>query len=70
MGHSMGGMNLSLMMEQYPEKIRASVFVTTFMPLSGSSAMKMITEVQERIESWGDNILMVEFLVFIINLNF
>ncbi|GLJ30011.1 hypothetical protein SUGI_0593280 [Cryptomeria japonica] len=53
-GHSMGGMNLSLMMEQFPEKIKAAVFLTAFMPLSGSSAMEMISEVQARIQSWGD----------------
>ncbi|GLJ30007.1 hypothetical protein SUGI_0593210 [Cryptomeria japonica] len=53
-GHSMGGMSLSLMMEQFPERIKAAVFLTAFMPLSGSSAMEMISEVQARIQSWGD----------------
>ncbi|GLJ30012.1 hypothetical protein SUGI_0593290 [Cryptomeria japonica] len=53
-GYNMGGMSLSLMMEQFPDKIKAAVFLTAFMPLSGSSAMEMISEVLARLYSWGD----------------
>ncbi|CAH1439257.1 unnamed protein product [Lactuca virosa] len=31
-GHSLGGMNLALAMEKFPEKISISVFLTAFMP--------------------------------------
>ncbi|GLJ30006.1 hypothetical protein SUGI_0593200 [Cryptomeria japonica] len=53
-GHSIGGMNLTSMMEQFPDKITAAVFLTAFMPLTGSSIMDMINELNLRIQSWGD----------------
>lgn len=31
-GHSLGGLNLALAMEKYPEKISVAVFMTAFMP--------------------------------------
>ncbi|KAG2724576.1 hypothetical protein I3760_01G024400 [Carya illinoinensis] len=31
-GHSLGGLNLALAMEKYPEKVVAGVFLTAFMP--------------------------------------
>lgn len=31
-GHSLGGMNISLAMENYPEKVSVAVFLTAFMP--------------------------------------
>ncbi|XP_065036826.1 salicylic acid-binding protein 2-like [Musa acuminata AAA Group] len=31
-GHSLGGMNIALAMDRFPEKIAAAVFVTAFMP--------------------------------------
>lgn len=31
-GHSLGGMNLAVAMEKYPNKIAASVFLTAFVP--------------------------------------
>ncbi|XP_057492278.1 salicylic acid-binding protein 2-like [Actinidia eriantha] len=31
-GHSLGGMNLALAMDKYPEKISVAVYVTAFMP--------------------------------------
>lgn len=31
-GHSLGGMNLSVAMEKFPEKISAAVFLTAFLP--------------------------------------
>ncbi|CAL5409760.1 unnamed protein product [Camellia sinensis] len=31
-GHSLGGMNLALVMDKFPEKISVAVFVTAFMP--------------------------------------
>lgn len=31
-GHSLGGMNLAVAMEKYPDKIAASVFLTAFVP--------------------------------------
>ncbi|GLJ06212.1 hypothetical protein SUGI_0033500 [Cryptomeria japonica] len=43
-GHSAGGFNLSFTMEHFPDKIAAAVFVTAFMPLSGTTLSDMISE--------------------------
>ena len=44
-GHSMGGVNLTCMMEQFPHKIAPAVFVTAFMPVSGTTPLQLIDEV-------------------------
>ncbi|GLJ06220.1 hypothetical protein SUGI_0033600, partial [Cryptomeria japonica] len=43
-GHSAGGLNLSFTMERFPHKIAAAVFVTAFMPLSGTTLSDIIAE--------------------------
>jgi len=53
-GHSMGGVNLTCMMEQFPHKIAAAVFVTAFMPVSGTTPLQLIDEVYQRNQTWGD----------------
>eukprot|EP01018_Ginkgo_biloba_P010395 Gb_07888 [translate_table: standard] len=54
-GHSMGGVNVSFMMEQFPHKICAAVFLAAFMPLSGTCVFQLLSEVQLRIGSWEDS---------------
>eukprot|EP01018_Ginkgo_biloba_P010397 Gb_05780 [translate_table: standard] len=54
-GHSMGGVNLSFMMEEFPHKIGAAVFLAAFMPLSGTCVFQLLNEVQLRIGSWEDS---------------
>jgi len=53
-GHSMGGINLTCMMEQFPHKIAAAVFVTAFMPLPGTTPLQAINQVYDRNQTWGD----------------
>jgi pimeloyl-ACP methyl ester carboxylesterase len=53
-GHSMGGVNLTCMMEQFPHKIAAAVFVTAFMPVPGTTPLQLINQVYERNKTWGD----------------
>ncbi|XP_059065509.1 methylesterase 8-like [Cryptomeria japonica] len=45
-GHSAGGFNLSFTMERFPDRIAAAVFVTAFMPLSGTTFSDVITELE------------------------
>uniref|UniRef100_A0A0D6QVB1 AB hydrolase-1 domain-containing protein n=1 Tax=Araucaria cunninghamii TaxID=56994 RepID=A0A0D6QVB1_ARACU len=54
-GHSSGGFNLSLTMEQFPNKIVAAVFLTAFMPLPGTTFLDLIYEVRSVIGSYGDS---------------
>ncbi|KAH9314091.1 hypothetical protein KI387_022718, partial [Taxus chinensis] len=55
-GHSAGGFNLSLAMEQFPCKISAAVFVSAFMPLSGTTFSDDLNQVLSRIGNFGDSI--------------
>eukprot|EP00253_Pinus_taeda_P030361 PITA_30361 len=43
-GHSMGGMNLTCMMEQFPHRIAVAVFVTAFIPVPGATPLQLIDE--------------------------
>ncbi|GLJ06210.1 hypothetical protein SUGI_0033480 [Cryptomeria japonica] len=54
-GHSAGGFNLSFTMERFPDKIVAVVFVTAFMPLSGTTFSDVITEVASIVGDFGDS---------------
>ncbi|GLJ05938.1 hypothetical protein SUGI_0028640 [Cryptomeria japonica] len=54
-GHSAGGFNLSFTMERFPDKIAAAVFVTAFMPLSGTTLSDMISEVSSIVGNFGDS---------------
>lgn len=53
-GHSMGGVNLTCMMEQFPHKITAAVFLTAFMPVPGTTPLQLVDEVYQRIQTWED----------------
>ncbi|KAH9287984.1 hypothetical protein KI387_032101 [Taxus chinensis] len=53
-GHSVGGFNLTMMMEQFPHKIVAAVFVTAFMPLTGTTLTDSLNEILSRVGSFGD----------------
>ncbi|XP_059063209.1 methyl jasmonate esterase 1-like [Cryptomeria japonica] len=54
-GHSAGGLNLSFTMERFPHKIAAAVFVTAFMPLSGTTLSDIIAEILSFIGDFGDS---------------
>ncbi|GLJ06214.1 hypothetical protein SUGI_0033530 [Cryptomeria japonica] len=54
-GHSAGGFNLSFTMERFPDRIAAAVFVTAFMPLSGTTFSDVITEVASIVGDFGDS---------------
>ncbi|RWV81935.1 hypothetical protein GW17_00056607 [Ensete ventricosum] len=45
-GHSLGGMNIALAMDRFPEKIAAAVFVAAFMPDSVNSPSYVIDKVR------------------------
>ncbi|MCE3049578.1 Salicylic acid-binding protein 2 [Datura stramonium] len=44
-GHSLGGMNLGLAMEKYPQKIYAAVFLAAFMPDSTHMSSYVLNQV-------------------------
>ena len=44
-GHSLGGLNLALAMEKYPEKILVAVFFTAFMPDTAHSPSYVLEKV-------------------------
>ena len=44
-GHIMGGMDLTCMMDQFPHKIAVAVFLTAFMPVSGTTPLQLIDQV-------------------------
>uniref|UniRef100_A0A1D1XMV6 Polyneuridine-aldehyde esterase n=1 Tax=Anthurium amnicola TaxID=1678845 RepID=A0A1D1XMV6_9ARAE len=56
-GHSFGGLSLSLAMDRFPEKVAAGVFVTAFMPDSSSNPSYVLDEYVKRTPraSWVDN---------------
>ncbi|CAN4081598.1 unnamed protein product [Withania somnifera] len=54
-GHSLGGMNLGLAMEKYPQKIYAAVFLAAFMPDSIHISSYVLNQYYERTpENWLD----------------
>ena len=44
-GHSLGGVNIALAMEEFPEKISVAVFLAAFMPYSTSAPSHVIDKV-------------------------
>ncbi|KAJ8764441.1 hypothetical protein K2173_006181 [Erythroxylum novogranatense] len=52
-GHSSGGMNLSLAMEKFPEKIEVAVFLTAFMPDTKNQPSYVLEEYERRIPEGG-----------------
>ncbi|KZV24980.1 methylesterase [Dorcoceras hygrometricum] len=53
-GHSMGGINISLAMEKYPNKIDVAVFVTAFMPGPDLTVHAIRQEHERQVESFLD----------------
>ncbi|KAK9048891.1 hypothetical protein SSX86_032142 [Deinandra increscens subsp. villosa] len=55
-GHSFGGMNISLAMEKFPEKVVVAVFLTAFMPDSEHKSSYVIDQFNEITleETWLD----------------
>ncbi|TMW89697.1 hypothetical protein EJD97_016789 [Solanum chilense] len=55
-GHSLGGMNLGLVMEKYPQKIYVAVFLAAFMPDSIHSSSYVLDQYFERMQTmnWLD----------------
>ncbi|CAK9166424.1 unnamed protein product [Ilex paraguariensis] len=55
-GHSLGGLNLALAMDKYPEKISVAVFLAAFMPDSTHTPSYVLDQYCERIpaEAWLD----------------
>lgn len=54
-GHSLGGMCLSVAMEKFPEKISVAVFVTAFIPRPTLSLPTLLHEYYLRLDSQMDN---------------
>ncbi|KAI3665735.1 hypothetical protein L6452_44365 [Arctium lappa] len=61
-GHSLGGMNIALAMEKFPEKVAIAVFLTAFMPDYLHKASYVVDKYNERTpaEAWLDT----QFLPF------
>ncbi|KAJ4962480.1 hypothetical protein NE237_022419 [Protea cynaroides] len=55
-GHSLGGINLALAMDNFPHKISAAVFLTAFMPDSATSPSYVLDQFLERTpaDTWLD----------------
>ncbi|PHU25359.1 Methylesterase 1 [Capsicum chinense] len=55
-GHSLGGMNLGLAMEKYPQKIYVAVFLAAFMPYPNHISSYVLSQYFERTpaENWLD----------------
>ncbi|KDP31868.1 hypothetical protein JCGZ_12329 [Jatropha curcas] len=55
-GHSLGGLNLALAMEKFPEKISVAVFLTAFLPDSVHQPSFVLQKYNERTpsEAWLD----------------
>ncbi|XP_073152492.1 methyl jasmonate esterase 1-like [Henckelia pumila] len=54
-GHSMGGINISLAMEKYPNKIDVAVFVTAFMPGPNLNVHAIRQEHDRQMETFLDS---------------
>ncbi|AES94788.1 putative 3-oxolaurate decarboxylase [Medicago truncatula] len=59
-GHSLGGMCISVAMELFPKKIAAAVFVTAFMPSPDLSFLTLLQEYQQRLDSSLDTKIMFD----------
>ncbi|KAF5183908.1 salicylic acid-binding protein 2-like [Thalictrum thalictroides] len=54
-GHSFGGVSISLAMEKYPDKIAVAVFVTAFMPGPDCNFTILLQQYYSRLDSQLDN---------------
>ncbi|KAF3781322.1 Methylesterase 3, partial [Nymphaea thermarum] len=59
-GHSFGGLSISLAAEMFPAKVSAAVFVAAFMPQLSKSPTDVLYQYffaqKDRIESWEDSV--------------
>ncbi|KAD1540672.1 hypothetical protein E3N88_42658 [Mikania micrantha] len=53
-GHSLGGMNVSLAMEKFPEKVAVGVFLTAFMPDSDQNFSYALDQLGSTLSQLGD----------------
>ncbi|XP_030975527.1 salicylic acid-binding protein 2-like [Quercus lobata] len=55
-GHSLGGLNIALAMDKYPEKVAAGVFMAAFMPDTKHKPSYVLEQYNERTpaEAWLD----------------
>ncbi|CAN6460022.1 unnamed protein product [Victoria cruziana] len=60
-GHSLGGLNISLAAELFPTKVSAAVFLAAFMPQPSKPPTDVLYHYffaqKDRIESWEDSVL-------------
>lgn len=54
-GHSMGGITISMAMEKFPNKIAVAVFITAFMPGPSLTVPAVIQQYHAQLESEIDN---------------
>ncbi|KAF1874804.1 hypothetical protein Lal_00007419 [Lupinus albus] len=59
-GHSFGGVCISVAMEMFPNKIAAAVFVTAFMPAHNLSFVNLLHEYRRSLESNLDSVTMFD----------
>uniref|UniRef100_A0A5B6Z0N3 Putative salicylic acid-binding protein 2 n=1 Tax=Davidia involucrata TaxID=16924 RepID=A0A5B6Z0N3_DAVIN len=52
-GHSLGGMNLALVMDKYPQKISVAVFLAAFMPDTTHRPSYVLEQYSERMPDGG-----------------
>ncbi|KAJ8768891.1 hypothetical protein K2173_023886 [Erythroxylum novogranatense] len=63
-GHSLGGMNLALAMEKFPEKIDVAVFLTAYMPDTKNQPSYVIEELDTKSYPYGKSELQLEAVLF------
>ncbi|KAH6833734.1 hypothetical protein C2S53_009743 [Perilla frutescens var. hirtella] len=54
-GHSLGGLGISLAMEKFPEKVSVAVFVTAFLPGPDLTLLAILAEYEKQLGSYMDN---------------
>ncbi|XP_054824568.1 methyl jasmonate esterase 1-like [Prosopis cineraria] len=59
-GHSMGGLCISMAMQRFPHKIAAAVFVAAFLPSPHLSAVSLVHEYRRRLDSNMDSKIVYE----------
>ncbi|KAG6408192.1 hypothetical protein SASPL_131196 [Salvia splendens] len=53
-GHSLGGVGISLAMEKFPRQVSVAVFVTAFMPGPDVSLLALVAEYEKQLDSYMD----------------
>ncbi|XP_031265155.1 methylesterase 10-like [Pistacia vera] len=55
-GHSLGGLSISVAMERFPQKVSVAVFCTAFMPSPDLSLTTLFEEYTGRVDSYVDSV--------------